>query len=80
MEESNGTRERAESAKRSAEGRGEVPLPGELRQRLLEGDALGARLLLEGCSGARVARVLEALEGYDFEAALTVVDEAQRSD
>jgi CheY-like chemotaxis protein len=75
--ELNGMRKDAE---RSAEGLGEAPLPGELRQRLLEGDALGARLLLEGCSGARVARVLEALEAYDFEAALTVVDEAQRSD
>jgi HPt (histidine-containing phosphotransfer) domain-containing protein len=52
----------------------ESSVPEGLRQRLEEGDALGARQLLERLRGEWVRQTLAALETYDFEAALTLVD------
>ena len=61
----------------SSEGEEEVVhFPGELRQRLMEGDALGARQLLEGLKGGMARKVEEALDAYDFEAALALVESA----
>lgn len=54
-----------------------VVFPLELRQALLEGDAIQARSLLEPLKGAVVARIKEALDAYDFDAALEALQTAE---
>ena len=55
---------------------GGVCFPPELLQRLGEGDVLAARQLLVGLRGPLVRRVEAALESYDFETAMALVNGA----
>ena len=55
------------------------PLPEDLRLALREGNAILARQLLEPIPGARARDILNAVDQYDFEAALTLFENPQAS-